>query len=191
MRFGYSRVSTGDQSLDIQNEDLTKAGCERILAEKITGTSMNERAELKTLLTILRAGDEVWITRLDRLARSVHDTLVIVDRINKAGATLHSIHENIETKSPAGKMLMTMLAAFAQYETEIRRARQMEGIAKARGARRYVGKRPEYDRTVIWKCYTMGKMTPKAIADRLGAHTSTIRRAIEILKKEQTLGLIK
>lgn len=150
-----------------------------------------ERPELQSLLTILRPGDEVWVSRLDRLARSVRDTIHIIDAIDKAGATFHCLHQPIETKSSAGRMFLNMLAAFSQFETEIRRERQLAGIAKAKGQRRYKGRRPEYDREVIWKCYKLGNMTPTAIADRIGSDVSTVRRALYVLKKEHTLGLIK
>lgn len=190
MKLGYSRVSSDSQSLDIQIEELTKAGCERIVSEKLSGTTM-QRPELQSLLTILRPGDEVYVSRLDRVSRSVRDTLNIIEAIDKAGATFHCLHQNLETKSAAGRMLMGMLAVFATFENDIRRERQKAGIEKAKGQRRYKGRRPEYDREVIWKCFKLGNMTPTAIADRIGSDVSTVRRALYVLKKEHTLGLIK
>lgn len=193
MKVGYARVSSTGQSLDIQIDDLNAAGVERIFAEKASATKMDGRPELEHLLAMLRAGDEVYATRLDRLARSVPDFFTIAATIEKSGATLHLIQQPIETASAAGRMFAGMLAVVAQFETEIRRDRQMEGIAKARACFKYEGhgRKPSYDRAVIWHKFNEVGMKPSKIAKQLGATEWTIRRAIkehrEKLEKEKQL----
>lgn len=136
---------------------------------------------MHALLTMLRSGDEVYTLRLDRLARSVRDFLAIAAAIEEAGATLHCILQPIETKTATGKMFMTMLAAFSAFETEIRRERQMAGIAKAQEHNRYrkVGRAPSYDRAVISHMFTEQKKTPRQIAKHLGCVEWTVRRALK------------
>lgn len=181
MKIGYSRVSSSGQSLDIQNELLTEAGVERIFAEKQSGGSLEGRTEMHGLLTMLRPGDEVYITRMDRMARSVQDTLRIIKEIDSAGATLHVIQQPIETRSAAGKMFTVMIAAFSEFELEIRKSRQAEGIAKALAAKKYKGRPrgPSYDRAVIAHMHERQGMTPRRIAKQLGCTEWTIRRALK------------
>jgi DNA invertase Pin-like site-specific DNA recombinase len=191
MKLGYARVSSKGQSLEIQIDELNKAGVERIYSEKVSGTKLDGRDEMAALLITLRPGDEVYVTRMDRMARSVPDTLRIVREIDAAGATLHVLQQPIETKTPAGRMFMVMLAAFAEFETELRRQRQLEGIAKAQEANRYnKGGRPRgpsYDRAVIWHMFERQGMKPSKIAKELGATEWTVRRAL----KEHSIKLAK
>lgn len=184
MRIGYGRVSSDGQSLDIQTKALEGAGCERILTEKLSGTKMDNRAELNGLLAILRPGDEVWITRLDRLARSVGDLIKIVETIEGAGATLHAIEQPIETKTSAGRLFLTILGAFAAFETQIRAERQREGIDKARAALKYKGstRGPSYDRATIERFYFDHGLSISLIARRLKCSRQTIYRAIEEIR---------
>ena len=129
--YGYARVSTEDQDLTIQQEALEKAGCEIIRSEKVSGTSTQGRDELNTLLEFLRDGDELVVTRVDRLARSVLDLQTIVRDIKAKGVHLRATEQPIDTSTPAGKCFLDMLGVFAEFETNLRRERQMEGIAKA------------------------------------------------------------
>src|SRR5215831_9224100 len=140
MFYGYARVSTTDQDLSIQRAALTAAGCTVIRSEKVSGTSTNGREELATLLQFLREGDTLVVTRIDRLARSVRDLQNIVHDIQQRGVALKATEQAIDTSTAAGKCFFDMLAAFAEFETAIRRERQLEGIAKAKANGIYAGK---------------------------------------------------
>ena len=139
-KYGYARVSTVDQNLDIQIEELTKAGCDIIRSEKMSGRTINGRDELATLRQFLRAGDELWVSRLDRLARSVYDLSCIVKEFKEKGISLKSIHENVDTSTASGEAFVYMAGIFGQLDYDTRRERQMAGIAKAKAEGKYVGK---------------------------------------------------
>ena len=117
MIIGYARVSTEDQSLDGQLDALKAAGAERIFADKITGTARS-RPELDRLLDQLRQGDVITVTKYDRLARSLRDLLDIVDTIQAQGAGFRSLAEDIDTTTPAGRLVFHVFASIAQFERE-------------------------------------------------------------------------
>jgi DNA invertase Pin-like site-specific DNA recombinase len=145
MKYGYARVSTTDQDLSTQVAALKAAGCDIIRAEKQSGATMEKRAELATLLDFLRAGDTLVITRIDRLARSVGDLQTIMRRLREKGAHLQATEQPIDTSTAAGKAFLDMLGVFAEFETNLRRERQMEGITKAKAAGVYQGRRASID----------------------------------------------
>ena len=132
---GYARVSSAGQDLDIQLAALKAAGCDVIRSEKVSGTSTEGRAELRTILDFLRKGDVLTVTRIDRLARSIAELAVIVRELESKGAALKAIEQPIDTSTAAGRAFLQMLGVFAEFETAIRRERQLEGIeaAKAKG----------------------------------------------------------
>jgi DNA invertase Pin-like site-specific DNA recombinase len=139
MKIGYARVSSSGQSLEIQLEALKAADCGKIYREKESARSTTNRLELDRALEDLRPGDELVVTRLDRLARSVADLYAILARIDQAGASFSCLHQaGIDTSSATGKMLLGMLGVIAEFENELRRERQREGIqnAKERGVYR-------------------------------------------------------
>ncbi|WP_209426827.1 recombinase family protein [Pararhodobacter sp. SW119] len=140
MILGYARVSTLEQSLDSQRDALTAAGAERIFADTITGTARN-RPELDRLLEQLRPGDVVVVTKYDRLARSLKDLLEIVEHIKKHGAGFRSLAEDIDTTTPAGRLVFHVFASIAQFERERIAERTREGLEAARKRGR-VGGRP-------------------------------------------------
>ena len=131
-KYGYARVSTEDQNLDIQMRELASAGCDIIRKEKVSGRSLSGREELTTMLDFLREGDELWVSRLDRLARSVHDLAVMVKMFKERGITLRSIHENVDTSTASGEAFVYMAGIFGQLDYDTRRERQMAGIARAK-----------------------------------------------------------
>src|SRR6202021_3442694 len=138
---GYARVSTSDQTLESQDAPLRAGGGGVIRAEKRSGTSTSGRAELQTVLDFLRAGDVLMVTRIDRLARSIGDLQDIVRAVKAKGASLKDTEQPIDTSTAAGKAFLDMLGVFAEFETNLRRERQMEGIAKAKAVRIYKGRR--------------------------------------------------
>jgi len=131
---GYARVSTTEQDLSIQEAALRAAGCEVIRAEKRSGTTTQGREQLQTVLEFLRKGDVLMVTRIDRLARSIGDLQDIVRAIRSRGAALKATEQPIDTSTAAGKCFLDRLGVFAEFETNLRRERQLEGIAKAKAA---------------------------------------------------------
>jgi DNA invertase Pin-like site-specific DNA recombinase len=140
MIIGYARVSTEDQHLEAQIEALEAVGAERIWSEKISGSKTN-RPELQTLLDHLRPGDVVTVTKYDRLSRSLQDLLTIVEAIREKGAGFRSLAEDIDTTTPAGRLVFHVFASIAQFERERISERTKEGLAAARKRGR-VGGRP-------------------------------------------------
>ena len=137
MRYGYARVSTEDQSLEIQLAELKAAGCEDIRSEKISGYSMKNRPEFSKLLSELKAGDEVWVVRIDRFARSLTDLSVLVDGFNEIGVALKATQQPIDTTSASGKAFLGMLGVFAEFERNITAERRTAGIKAAQAAGKY------------------------------------------------------
>jgi DNA invertase Pin-like site-specific DNA recombinase len=156
--YGYARVSTTDQDLGIQRDALKAAGCKMIRSEKMSGTTRNGRTELRILLDFLQAGDIVVVTRIDRLARSLGDLADIVREIAGKGAALKATEQPIDTTTAAGKAFLGMLGVFAEFETNIRKERQLEGIAKAKAAGVYagVGRKATIDAAAVRKLASEG-----------------------------------
>lgn len=126
---GYARVSSVGQSLDVQIEKL--AECDKLFQEKKSGVD-RKRPELARALEYVREGDTLVITRIDRLARSLGDMLDITRELERKGVNLKVIDQSIDTATPAGRAMLQMLGVFAEFETAIRKERQMDGIAKAK-----------------------------------------------------------
>jgi DNA invertase Pin-like site-specific DNA recombinase len=175
---GYARVSTTDQSLELQEATLRLAGCDMIRSEKRSGTTTVGRAELQTVLDFLRAGDVLMVTRIDRLARSIGDLQDIVRTVRAKGASLKATEQPIDTGTAAGKAFLDMLGVFAEFETNLRKERQMEGIAKAKAEGVYKGRKPSID-TVKVKALKAEGMGPSAIAKALGIGRASVYRALE------------
>src|SRR5215470_17980969 len=146
---GYSRVSTVDQNLEIQEGGLKAAGWEGIRSEKRSGTTTAGREELRTVIDFLRLGDVLMVTRIDRLARSIGDLQDIVRTVKGRGASLKATEQPIDTSTAAGKCFLDMLGVFAEFETNLRRERQLEGIARAKAEGVYRGRKPSIDPTKV------------------------------------------
>ena len=179
MKYGYARVSTTDQDLTVQIDALKKAGCETIRQEKVSGTSVQGRDELNILLDFLREGDELIVTRVDRLARSIRDLQNIVHDLNTKGVTISATEQPIDTKTSAGKCFLDMLGVFGEFETNLRKERQMEGIAKAKEKGVYKGRKPSVDVQKVRELRDSG-MGASAIAKELGIGRASVYRALEV-----------
>lgn len=175
--FGYARVSSEDQDLAIQRGRLMAAGCHVVRTEKVSGTSLKGRTELASLLEFLREGDTLVVTRIDRLARSLKDLQDIIHDLKARGIALRATEQPIDTSSPAGKAFLDMLGVFAEFETNLRRERQLEGIAKAKANGVYKGRRPSIDAIRIRAMKEAG-MAPAAIARDLKVARSSVYRAL-------------
>jgi DNA invertase Pin-like site-specific DNA recombinase len=175
---GYARVSTTDQDLAIQINALRAAGCEVIRSEKRSGTTTEGRDELRTILDFMRQGDVLMVTRIDRLARSIGDLQDIVRALKARGASLKATEQPINTGTAAGKCFLDMLGVFAEFETNLRRERQLEGIAKAKANGVYKGRKPSIDRDAVAQLRAEG-LGPSAIAAKLGIGRASVYRALE------------
>lgn len=175
--YGYARVSTIDQDLGIQEAALSAAGCTIIRAEKKSGASKKGRTELNTLLESLREGDTLIVTRIDRLARSVGDLQDIVRMLKANHVTLKATEQPIDTSSAAGKAFLDMLGVFAEFETNLRKERQMEGIAAAKGRGVYKGRRPKLNVSEIHRLRAEG-IGPTEIAKALGIGRASVYRVL-------------
>ena len=145
MLLGYARVSKGDEQTNkVQAKALRAAGCRRIFEEAASGGRW-DRPELHRMLDQLREGDIVVVWKLDRLSRSLKDVLHIMERIADASAGFRSITENIDTTTPAGRMMMQMVGAFAEFERAMIRERTSAGLAAARAEGRIGGRRKKLD----------------------------------------------
>ena len=177
MRYGYARVSTIDQDLSIQNTALTAAGCELVRAEKVSGTSRAGRDELELLMQFMREGDELVVTRIDRLARSIGDLQDIVRALKAKGVALRALEQPIDTSTAAGKCFLDMLGVFAEFETNLRKERQLEGIAKAKAAGVYKGRKPSVPVEEVRRLAAAGRSKTE-IAEELGVSRMSVYRAL-------------
>ncbi|WP_107675121.1 recombinase family protein [Agrobacterium sp. LAD9] len=175
--YGYARVSTNEQDLTIQREALLKAGCELVREEKRSGTTVEGREELDTLMSFMRAGDTIMVTRVDRLARSIGDLQDIVRRLKAKGVSLKATEQPIDTTSAAGKAFLDMLGVFAEFETNLRKERQMEGIAKAKAAGVYTGRKPSIDVDQVHAMHKQGHGAT-AISKALGIGRASVYRVL-------------
>ena len=142
-RIGYARVSTTDQNTAVQEEQLRDAGCSKVFTEQASGTSAAHRDQLAAALEYAREGDTLVITRLDRLARSQADLHAILSDLASRGIEFECTEQpEVNTSGAMGKLLLGVLGAVAEFETGLRRERQMEGIAKAKAAGKYKGGQP-------------------------------------------------
>jgi len=174
---GYARVSSDDQDCSIQEAALRVAGCSIVRSEKKSGTTTEGRDELETVLSFVRAGDTLMVTRIDRLARSVKDLEGIVEKLKAKGAFLRATDQPIDTATPAGIAFLQMLAVFAQFETAIRKERQMEGIAKAKAEGKYKGRPQQVPFDEVRRLKAEG-VRPTAIAKQLKIGRGSVYRAL-------------
>lgn len=175
--YGYARVSSTDQDLGLQEAALRAAGCELIRAEKKSGTTTENRTELRTLIDFARRGDTIVVTRIDRLARSIADLASIVRELEAKGVALRATEQPIDTATAAGRAFLQMLGVFAEFETNIRRERQLEGIAKAKAEGVYKGRPASIDAAAV-KALAAEGVGGSEIARRLGIGRASVYRLL-------------
>jgi DNA invertase Pin-like site-specific DNA recombinase len=176
--YGYARVSTLDQDLTVQRQALRAAGCSVIRAEKASGSRRDGRTELQVLLDFVQPGDTLVVTRIDRLARSLKDLQDIVHELKNRGVALRATEQPVDTGTAAGKAFLDMLGVFAEFETNLRRERQLEGIAQAKARGVYRGRKPSIDMAEIRRLRDQDGLGATAIARRLGIGRASVYRAL-------------
>lgn len=176
MIVGYARVSTTDQSLDVQMDELTAHGCERIFQDQASGTN-RDRAGLIEMLQFVREGDSIVVSRLDRFARSLTDLFQLLEELSRKGVAFQCVHQSIDTSSSTGKLTLAILGAVAEFENDIRRERQRAGIAKAKANGIYKGRRAGIDAEQVRAMAAQGKSVG-AIASQLGCHRQSVYRLL-------------
>jgi DNA invertase Pin-like site-specific DNA recombinase len=178
---GYARVSKGDeQSNAAQTAALTRAGCRRVF-EETAGGGRWDRPALQEMLRQLRAGDVVVVWKIDRLSRSLKDLLHVMERIEAAGAGFRSLTEAIDTTTPAGRMMMQMVGAFAEFERAMIRERTGAGLAQARAEGRIGGRRrklSDRQRAEIAEGVLSGRRSAAEMARLFGVSQPTVSRIV-------------
>src|SRR5262245_63665698 len=182
-RIGYARVSSAGQGFDGQIEQLQGAGCTKIFAEKLSGKSTNGRHELTKAFRALRPGDVLVITKLDRLARSIRDLLNIIDQLKAGGVMLKALDDTwLDTTSPHGELIFTIMGAMAEFERKLIRQRCEEGIKRAKAKGTQFGRPAALDagqRRKIAERHANGEAMA-ALARDYGVGVATIFRALTV-----------
>ena len=186
MIFGYARVSTQEQNLDRQLDILKNEGAEEIIQEKISGTKA-ERPELSKLLEKLRKGDIILITDLTRLSRSTKDLFSLVEQIEKKGANIKSLKENwLDTTTPQGKLMFTLMAGINQFERDLISQRTKEGLEAARKRGNFGGRKEKLDvnqKKALYQLYQQKEMTVKSICELFNLSKPTLYKIVEEVSK--------
>ena len=181
MLLGYARVSTQEQDSSAQIAALESAGCEIVFQEKASGGRW-DRPELQRLMEQLRPNHVVVVWKLDRLSRSLKDLLILMERIDQAGAGFRSLTEAIDTTTPAGRMMMQIVGSFAEFEREMLRERTRNGLEAARKLGRIGGRRPKLNpeqKSEAVRLVVSGEKTAAATARLFSVHPSTISRLVQ------------
>ncbi|RJF74549.1 recombinase family protein [Deinococcus cavernae] len=182
MHIGYARVSKDkDQDTALQLKALKEAGPEKVFKESASGGRW-DRPELHKMMEQLREGDVLVVWKLDRLSRSLKDLLTLMERIEEKGAGFRSITENIDTTTPAGRMMMQMVGAFAEFERAMIRERTKAGLEQARSEGRVGGRRPKLtaqQEKEIVDAVQSGRRTAADCARLFGIHPATVSRLLQ------------
>ena len=183
--FTYSRVSTLDQNTDMQDKALKLAYPDAVpRQEKKSGTSTTNRDVLKLLLDMVRKGDKLVVWKLDRLARNMNDLTNIMDTLNKKGASFEILDQKIDTATASGKAFIGMLGVFAEFETNLRKERQLAGIAAAKAKGKHLGRKSilsdKQQKEIRSK--TKAGINPSILSRDYGVSRATI---YNILKREK------
>ncbi len=176
-RIGYARVSTTDQDLDIQYARLKAEGCEIVRSEKISGASREGRGELATVIEFLRPGDELVVSRLDRLGRDTRDVLNIIHECEQRGAFVTVLDPHVTTRGEMGHLVLTVLGMVAQMERRFIKERQREGIERAKSAGQYKGGKVRIDHEKIRELSVSG-IGVTMIAKEIGCSRMQVYRVL-------------
>ena len=182
MKVAYIRVSTVEQNEARQMEAMKGFGIDKYFIEKKSGKNTTDRPQLQAMLNFVREGDTVYIHSLDRLARSTQDLLNIVEQLQAKGVELHSDKEAIDSNTPTGKLMLTMIAAINQFERENLLERQREGIAIAKEQGKYKGRKqvkPEAWEEAYSKYKAREIKSVSELAKVLGISRPTVYKLIE------------
>ena len=178
--FAYCRVSTLDQDTSLQEEALRNAYPDAVVrTETASGTTTNGRPVLALLLEMIGQGDRLVVWKLDRLARNMNDLTNIVQAIEGREASLEILDQKIDTSTASGKAFLQMLGVFAEFETNLRKERQMEGIAKAKVAGVYKGRKPSIDINEVQRLSGQDGLGATEIAKRLGIARTSVYRVLK------------
>ncbi len=188
MKFGYARVSTGTQNLDLQTDALIQAGCDELFTEKMSGAHMKNRPELQRLLSYVRKGDIIVVWKLDRLGRSLVDLVRTVNQLHEKGVELVSLRDHLDTQSPGGKLIFHIMAALSEFERDMISERTRAGLAAAK-ARGRVGGRPKgmskelaEKAHIVASLYKQGDLTNREIARNLSISIGSIYRCLDYVR---------
>ena len=182
MLIGYARVSSSDQSLDLQRDALAKAGIDKMFEEKRSGRSADDRPELQAAVEFARDGDVLVVTKLDRLARSVRDLHNILARLDEKKVGFRCLDQAIDTTSSTGRLTLSILGAVAAFELDIRAERQREGIEAAKRRGVYQGRKSNIDLDRVRQLST--RMKPPEIAAVMGISRASAYRALSQIAAE-------
>ena len=177
-RIGYARVSSLDQDLEGQLARLKVEGCAVIRSEKVSGVSRWGRPELATVLQFLRTGDELVVTRIDRLGRDTRDVLNLIYECEQRGASVTVLDPHVSTRGEMGHVVITVLGMVAQMERRFIKERQREGIERAKAEGRYLGGRRRIDRATVLARRAAGESVGE-IASALGCSRMQIYRVLQ------------
>ena len=181
MKIGYARVSTIDQNLDLQNDGLKKAGCEKIFTDHGVSGAKTERPGLDKALDQIRKGDTLVIWKLDRLGRSLSHLLSIIEDLKQKGVNFASVQDGFDTSTASGKMVFSVIGAMAEYERNLIRERTMAGLASARARGRKGGRPKQLDEgqvRVAIALANVGELNIRAICEQVGCSRSTYYRQV-------------
>lgn len=186
MLLGYARTSTLDQKAGFEGQlrDLEAVGCEKVYKEQVSSVDVRKRLELERAIDQLRDGDSLIVTKLDRLARSVPHLLELLETILGKQASLRILDMNIDTSTPTGKLMLTVLGSVAAFEREIMLERQREGIARAKAAGKYKGRKP----TAMAKADEVKRLQAEGIgateiASRVGIGRASVYRILDAAER--------
>lgn len=182
---GYARVSTIDQNYTTQVDALKKAGCKKIFAEKKSGTTKNDREAFSECMEYIREGDTLVVTRVDRLTRSIRDLQNLLHELDDRQIHLKAIEQPVDTASASGKLFLDILGVFAEFETNLRKERQLEGVARAKRDGKYKGRKPtaRVQKNEVIKLTNQG-FTRVAVAKKLNIGIASIYRILKSHREE-------
>jgi DNA invertase Pin-like site-specific DNA recombinase len=178
MLLGYARISTDDQKTDLQHDALRANGCDRIFDETASGASPRLPVRDR-LLDYARPGDAIVVWKLDRLGRSLRDLIDVVTRLGRRGVALRSLHESIDTATPAGKLTFHVFAALSEFERDVLRERTRAGLAAARTRGARLGRPRALTPEQIEMARTLlanPNLSARQVARQLGVHRATLYR---------------